>query len=187
MAPRDHKTSELPSPSPPHHNHDSSFALTAKKSPYNMDGQSQRDYPNDSKTSKNNKGRPIRQSLSKNDLPTTQLEDLRLLFRFKKDQRIETVSKGEFLNRIAKRNATKIFCQYSLFQRAIYNSKGEMSIYKVKFSYGFIEDDELFERSIIESRVLNDRCPKTSLYYISREQEAFFMEELMRERVRSYC
>ena len=62
-----------------------------------------------------------------------------------------------------------------------------MSIYKIKFSIGFIEDEELFERSIIESRVLNDRCPKTSLYYISREQEAFFMEELMRERVRSYC
>lgn len=187
---------EEPSHQPKKHNENSTILNERKSKVFNETSVFDYNHEQENSKTKFKKGtncsskninRAKHLSTSKHNETVSFLDELRLIFKFKVDDRIEVIGKNELNTRIVKRNTTKIFKDYNYVQRAIYNNHANMNIYKVKFCKEHIEDEELFERAIIESRVLNDRCPKTSLFYISRDQEAYFMEELMREKVRCYC
>ena len=56
------------------------------------------------------------------------LDELRIVFRFRADDKIEVIGKTELNTRIIKRKTSKIFKDFNYLQRAIYNNKANMNI-----------------------------------------------------------
>ena len=63
------------------------------------------------------------------------LDELRILFRFKADNKMEVIGKTDLNTRIIKRKTTRIFKEFKYLQRAIYNNKANMNIFKIKFCF----------------------------------------------------